>query len=116
MKKQTKDFKEWCIKNNIETDLNITYLTKIKYGGRDRLRELVRIRDKHTCTKCKIKWVEGDRRFDVHQKIKTKDCLTLNDTDDMFTICHFCNFNLKENLDAMKNAIRKDKKVKNLST
>src|SRR3989344_3286690 len=34
--------------------------------GRDRLRELVRIRDNHTCQKCGKKWIEGTRRLDIH--------------------------------------------------
>ena len=34
--------------------------------GKDRTRELARIRDKHTCQKCGKIWQEGQRRFDVH--------------------------------------------------
>jgi 5-methylcytosine-specific restriction endonuclease McrA len=34
--------------------------------GRDRVRELVRVRDGHTCQICFKKWESGQTRFDVH--------------------------------------------------
>ena len=36
------------------------------FEGRDYTRELVRMRDKHTCQKCKKEWDGNGRRFHVH--------------------------------------------------
>lgn len=73
------------------------WLTK----GRDRTRELVRIRDKHTCQNCKKVWVLGMRRFDVHhlnglcgKKSLAYD--SVNELGSMITLCHKCHFNHPE--------------------
>lgn len=68
-------------------------------GGRDRTREIVRCRDKHTCNKCGKVWIRGGRRFDVHHlngkcgKYSTgfDEVGTL---DGMKTYCHKCHSNL----------------------
>jgi len=78
---------------------------KIKLeGGRDFIRELIRIRDRYTCQKCKKKWLKGRRRFDVHHadkkeegKSHNKNCVSRDKKmlDRMITLCHKCHFQLK---------------------
>jgi len=69
--------------------------------GRDRNREYVRIRDKHTCQDCKKIWVKKTRRFDVHhlnglcgKKSKGYDCV--KDMQGLVTLCHKCHYNRPE--------------------
>ena len=69
-------------------------------GGKDRLVELVRIRDNHTCQKCGKVWKEGTRRLDVHHtdeeiegKLGLKYC-NCKDMTKMITLCHKCHLNL----------------------
>lgn len=69
----------------------------IKFG-RDKNRELVRIRDKHTCQSCKKLWLLGSRRFDVHHLNglcgkKSKKYDKKNELDNLVTLCHKCHFN-----------------------
>lgn len=73
-------------------------------GGRDYIRELVRMRDKHTCQYpgCGKKWIEGKRRFDIHhldekiagiipsRKISIK--YDRENVDKLITFCHKCHF------------------------
>ena len=68
-------------------------------GGRDILREKVRIRDNHSCQICFKKWKPGQRRFDVHhlnaklennREYKNSKCF-----DEMITLCHKCHLNLE---------------------
>ena len=71
---------------------NIGKITKISSGSRDRLRELVRIRDDHTCQLCGYKWKEGQRKLDVHH-IKGDKELTLKadrNFRNQITLCHSC--------------------------
>lgn len=71
-------------------------------GGRNLVREKVRIRDKYTCQKCDKKWEKGQRRFDVHHtdeslegRSKERGIIKLDkaNTDKMITLCHKCHFN-----------------------
>jgi len=69
-------------------------------GGRDRHREIIRIRDNHTCQICGKVWI-GGRKFDVHHldcdKRKTKQCDNLEtEKDNLITLCHKCHLNLPE--------------------
>jgi hypothetical protein len=64
------------------------------------LKELVRIRDKHTCQKCGKVWKEGMRKFDTHHideeiegKLGLKYC-NCKDISRMITLCHQCHLNL----------------------
>lgn len=68
--------------------------------GRERTRELVRIRDKHTCQSCKKKW-NGGRRFDIHHLgglcgKKSKSYDSVDDIHVLLTLCHKCHFNHPE--------------------
>ncbi len=68
--------------------------------GRGFLRELVRIRDNHSCGSCGKKWKMGQRRFDVHHENEEHE----GDTgrkyqnnlqfEKMKTYCHKCHLNL----------------------
>lgn len=69
-----------------------------KLGGRDRTRELVRMRDNHTCQTCGKKWEEGQRRFDVHHLNgvcgkKSRKYDKVRDHVGLITLCHKCHFN-----------------------
>jgi hypothetical protein len=85
-----------------------TTINDIKYlEGREFLREKVRIRDNHTCQKCKKKWQRGSRRFDVHhldphlegdEGRKYRN----NPIDKMITLCHSCHLKLPEVRQKMK--------------
>jgi 5-methylcytosine-specific restriction endonuclease McrA len=91
---------------------NITKITGFKSCSRDRVRELIRIRDNHTCQICGKKWVEGKRRFDVHHKDcdkeKTLQCDNYEkEKDNMITLCHKCHLNLPEHKRVMKLEYRK---------
>jgi 5-methylcytosine-specific restriction endonuclease McrA len=79
----------------------------IKLQGKDFLRELVRIRDKHTCQVCGLKWIGGkrkweknNRRLDVHHLISEKEgkegeiYRNNKDFENMITLCHKCHMNL----------------------
>jgi hypothetical protein len=66
--------------------------------GRDRNRELVRIRDGHACQACGKKWEVSKRRFDVHhlEGMCGKKSLgydRLEDVGILITLCHECHFN-----------------------
>lgn len=72
----------------------------LAYGmtGRDYIRELVRIRDKHTCQTCGLIWNAKWKRFDVHHLNglcgkKSKSCDRKKDMDGLITLCHRCHFN-----------------------
>jgi len=78
---------------------NLVQITGMESGSRDRNRELIRIRDNHTCQMCDKKWVEGTRRFDVHHldedKEKTRKADDLSkEAENMITLCHKCHLNL----------------------
>lgn len=81
---------------------------ELKSGGRDFLRELVRMRDNHTCQYpgCGRVWQKGQRRFDVHhldEKIDEKIAGKIDSRrvplkydrehlDKLITFCHKCHF------------------------
>ena len=69
--------------------------------ARETNRELVRVRDNHTCQKCGKKWVKGCRRFDVHHLNglcgkKSKGYDKKEDMGGMITLCHKCHYSLPE--------------------
>lgn len=74
--------------------------------GRDKIRELVRIRDGHTCQECGGKWETGQRKLDVHH-LKDEDGSftrkydTLASLKDMVTLCHKCHMNLPSEKEKM---------------
>lgn len=74
--------------------------TGITLEGKDRLKEMVRRRDKYTCQICLRKWKKGERRLDVHHLDEElegkagliyKNCKNL---DRQITLCHKCHLNL----------------------
>lgn len=69
--------------------------------GRDRTRELVRIRDRHLCQDCGQKWEEGKRKFDIHHLNglcgkKSRSYDKVSDMEGLVTLCHKCHFNRPE--------------------
>lgn len=82
------------------TKLKLKNLRKqldVSMCSRDRTREIVRIRDKHTCQMCGKIWVIGTRRFDVHhlngfcgKKSLAYD--RVKDIDGLITLCHKCHY------------------------
>jgi 5-methylcytosine-specific restriction endonuclease McrA len=71
------------------------------WSKRDRVREMIRIRDSHTCQVCWYIWKKEmrHRRFDVHHidslKKKTLRCDNLEkEKDNLITLCHKCHFNV----------------------
>lgn len=63
--------------------------------GKDRARELTRIRDKNTCQECKRKWKLPQRRFDVHHLNglcgkKSRDFDSIYEIGGLITYCHKC--------------------------
>jgi len=82
----------------------------------DRLRELVRVRDRYKCQKCKSKWVEGERRFDTHHLDEKYEGLNggkgfykidKNILKRIVTLCHKCHLNLHSVRVKMKKSFRK---------
>jgi hypothetical protein len=82
---------------------NIRKITGMASGSRDRVRELVRIRDNHMCQICKIEWIQGNRRFDVHHTDEEHEGRSAErghikwdreNMDKMITLCHRCHLNL----------------------
>jgi hypothetical protein len=89
-------YKKLELKPKIDLDsINITQETGMKNGGRDRYRELVRKRDKHTCQWCGIKRRMG-RRMDVHHIDGTPEDTQKCDAnfDNQITLCHKCHLNI----------------------
>ena len=75
---------------------NISKKTGMRSGSRDRYRELVRIRDNHTCQLCGLIWEKGNRRFDIHHikgdyELSQKCDRNFNN---QITLCHQCHFNV----------------------
>lgn len=71
--------------------------------GKDRTREVVRLRDEHTCQMCKKVWKESTskRRFDVHHLgglcgKKSRKYDRLSEIDGLITLCHKCHYNHPE--------------------
>jgi len=79
----------------------IEQIEKNLFTGRDKVRELTRKRDKHTCQDCGKKWLENSRRFDIHHlnglcgKRSRKYDLE-SDMPGLITLCHKCHFNRPE--------------------
>jgi 5-methylcytosine-specific restriction endonuclease McrA len=68
-------------------------------GTRDRVRELVRIRDHRTCQLCGRKWKKGERRLDVHHLDEEQESTVdvkwdRENLHRMITLCHKCHLNL----------------------
>jgi 5-methylcytosine-specific restriction endonuclease McrA len=86
--------------------MNITKITGIKTGSRDRIRELVRIRDNHSCQNCGVQWFPGQRRFDVHHidcdNKRTHFCDKLAEINNMVTLCHKCHLNIPDHRAKMR--------------
>lgn len=77
-----------------------------RLSGMDYKREIVRLRDKHTCQNCKMKWKFGTRRFDIHHlgglcgsQSRTYD----SSIDHLTTLCHKCHLNIPEVRKKMSN-------------
>jgi len=92
--------------------INITKITGLNSCSRDRYRELIRIRDSHTCQICGNIWKKRQRRFDIHHldedNTKTKQSDNLGkEADNMITLCHKCHLNLPGHKEAMKLSNRK---------
>lgn len=71
------------------------------FQGKDRTRELVRIRDNRTCQNCKRVWQDGERRFDVHHLNgvcgkKSNKYDSVSEMDGLITYCHRCHMTLDE--------------------
>lgn len=91
---------------------------KITSGGRDCFREKIRARDKWTCQICSKKWIEGNRRFDIHHldekmdgKSKEKGIgkYDREHPDKLITLCHQCHFSLDVTRNKMLKGIRQRK-------
>lgn len=81
--------------------------------GRDRTREVVRLRDNHTCRACSEKWQVGQRRFDIHHLsglcgLKSRSYDRVSDIDDLITLCHRCHFNHHQASEKLKNSLIKN--------
>ncbi len=89
---------------------NMTRLTGMEFGAREKIREIIRIRDNHTCQVCGIEWVKGERKLDIHhldnKKEKTRQCDKLSEAKNMITLCHNCHLNLPAHRQAMTLAFR----------
>lgn len=63
-----------------------------------RVREIVRLRDGHTCQECGKKWKEGEKKLDVHHlngmcgKVEAEKDVIEN-IHNLITLCHKCHFN-----------------------
>lgn len=93
---------KWKPKSNIVyTRYKHTEGVRHLSGGIEKLRELVRIRDNHTCQICGKVWKRGQRRFDVHHMDREKEgkngFIYENNKyfDRMITLCHRCHLNLE---------------------
>lgn len=69
--------------------------------GRERTRELVRIRDKRMCQDCRKKWIDGNRRFDIHHLNglcgkRSRSYDKVSEMGGLITLCHKCHFNRPE--------------------
>lgn len=83
-------------------------------GGLELVRNMVRIRDSHTCQSCYKIWTEGTRKFDVHHlDIKQEGIRDIKydreNIDKMITLCHKCHYGLH----TVRNKMKKDNRAKN---
>jgi len=113
---KTKNFIKWCEINNVEFKGSMCATIGFITGGREQIRELVRIRDNYTCQLCgrewtSREWVKG-RRLDVHHKDydkeKSRRCDKLEETDNMITLCHKCHLNLPAHKKSMSGKRKKN--------
>lgn len=67
--------------------------------GRDKMREVARIKFNRTCQNCGRKWKKNERRFDIHHLegcgILTKKYDRLENLDNLICYCHSCHLNLE---------------------
>lgn len=86
----------------MDSDLRTRFCEKHAYvsslSGRDRNREMVRIRDKHTCQACLRVWTPGTRRFDCHHLKglcgkSSREYDKSQDINSLITLCHKCHLN-----------------------
>ena len=70
----------------------ITKTTKMRSGSRERIREIIRIRDGHICQWCGREWKKGERRLDIHHINGTPSHTKMCDRDffNQITLCHLC--------------------------
>ena len=82
--------------NSIEQFREALEIKKMGTGGRDKVREMVRMRDNYTCQWCGRKWVEGERRFDVHHINGTSKDTRKVDRNflNQITLCHKCHLQI----------------------
>lgn len=92
----------YCLICNKEVRKQTKYCLECLPGylqyGTGRTRELVRVRDQHTCQGCKKVWRKGERRFDIHHlnglcgKMSMKYDRQEN-MSGLITLCHKCHYN-----------------------
>ncbi len=85
--------KSFCIKCRIWRRQN-----GYSYQGIDFTREKVRIRDNQICQECGKKWIEGQRKFDIHHLNglcgkKTHKYDKVSEMGGLLTLCHKCHYN-----------------------
>ena len=77
-----------------------------------REREFVRIRDNHTCQECGLKWIDGQKRLDVHHIEeemygKSNDRMIhiydRHNKDKLITLCHRCHIRLHARIRKSRN-------------
>lgn len=114
-KKKVEDILIWTTEKRASLGLPDTKVENIS-GGLDFIRELVRMRDNHTCQQCLQKWEVGKRRFDVHHidpemegKGKYKGVIKMDKSnfDKMITYCHKCHFSQHTVRSRISNGIKK---------
>lgn len=68
-------------------------------SGRDFARELIRVRDNHTCQMCGKQWKNGSRRLDIHHlnglcgKMSVRYESPKDTMHYQITLCHKCHYN-----------------------
>lgn len=80
------------------------------HGNEIKGREAVRIRDKHTCQKCGLRW-KGGRKLDVHHLHddygeKSRECVPTSvmlATGYAITLCHRCHLTLPSEVEKKRN-------------
>ncbi len=115
LKKHPRLHKYWTRRKRILLGLPDGRVDPMINGGRDRMRELVRMRDNHTCQKCRKVWKKGERRFDVHHISKRMDGkgrkhgvirYDKKHMDKLVTLCHKCHLNLDVTIEKMRKAAK----------
>lgn len=91
----------YCLECKVEAFEEASKRNRPILQGTDRTREKVRVRDKYMCQDCGKKWIEGNRRFDVHHLNglcgkKSKKYDKISDMGGLITLCHKCHFNRPE--------------------